>query len=270
VFPWSPEFAWDVPHVVFFGALYAVLATILATLATAVRRARRTARRGLSHAVAWQADFEELPAPSRACRHQLTGVAPGRCCERGFDCRGCRKHRELEAVAAATPGGDSRAPDEADGRFYHRGHAWARPEADGTVTVGLDELGARLLGPDAELRLPGPGAPLHANGPLARARSRGRDVRLLAPIDGTVLEVLQQGPRFTLRVDPGPVLDLRHLLSGREARVWAVRELERVQAACAGVAGVALADGGELVDDVAGAVPDSRFDGLLGDVFLEP
>jgi hypothetical protein len=85
-----------------------------------------------------------------------------------------------------------------------------------------------------------------------------------------VVEVQGTGARFTVRIDPGPALDLRHLLVGNEARVWAVREMERLQAACGGPAGVALADGGELVEDVGAAVPAERLDALLGDVFLEP
>jgi hypothetical protein len=273
MFPWSPEFAWDVAHVAFFGALYSVLATIAATLGLAAFRSTRHARLGRTDALVWRADFEDLPASARACRHQLTGEAPGRICERGFDCGGCREHRAFAAAPRAT----ALAPAERPGfelpldRYYHRGHTWAWPQADGTVLVGVDELGARLVGPTAEVDLPAPGACLHSNGPLARVRSRGRDARLLAPVDGTVVEVRRgEGARFTLRIDPGPVLDLRHLLSGHEARVWAVRELERLQAACEGPAGVALADGGDLVEDVGAAVPAERLDALVGDVFLEP
>jgi hypothetical protein len=272
MFPWSPEFAWDAPHVAFFGALYSVLAAIAGSLAVAARRAWRDAREGLVDEIAWHADFADLPAAMRACRHQLTGEAPGRSCERGFDCRGCRAHRAYRERGSAPP-----APEPARvgfdlplDRYYHRGHTWARPEADGTVTVGLDEVGARLVGPAAGLDLPAPGVRVHANGRLARVRCRGGEARLLSPVDGTVIDARREGARFAVRVDPGPVLDLRHLLSGHEARVWALRELERLQAACGSPSGVALADGGELVEDFGAAVPRARFDALLADVFLEP
>lgn len=272
MFPWSPEFVWDVPHVAFFGALYSVLAVIATTVGLAARRAVRGASTGRTGALVWHADFEDLPASARACRHQLSGEAPGRVCERGFACGGCREHRAFAAArntslpaAAENPG--FALPSD---RYYHRGHTWARPEADGTVLVGVDDLGARLLGPAADTVLPAPGARLEAHGLLARVRSQAREARLLSPVDGTVVEVQGTGARFTVRVDPGPLLDLRHLLTGDEARVWAVREMERLQAACGGPAGVALADGGELVEDVSAAVPAERLDALLGDVFLEP
>jgi hypothetical protein len=272
MFPWSPEFAWDAPHVVFFGALYGVVATIAATLAVAAVRSLRAARQGRAHAVAWHADFEDLPAAARACRHQITGEAPGRLCGRGFDCRGCRDHRGLEARRGARPLEDPMAFafDLPGDRLYHRGHTWARAEGDGLVTVGLDELGARVLGPGAEIELPAAGTRVEANGPLAKVRSRGRETRLLSPVDGAIVDTRANGARFTLRVDPGPVLDLRHLLSVDEARLWSLRELERLQKACGGPAGAALADGGELVEDAGAAVPEPRYDALLGDLFLEP
>jgi hypothetical protein len=270
--PWSPEFAWDVPHLLFFGALYAVVATIAATLGLAVLRSRRDAREGRTGAVVWHADFEDLPSSARACRHQITGEAPGRVCERAFDCRACREHRALEALRRERPVEAPRAFafDVPLDRLYHRGHTWARPEKDGLVTVGLDEVGVRLLGPDAEVALPALGVPVQANAPLATVRSRGRETRLLSPVDGTVVDVRPDGPRFMLRVDPGPVLDLRHLLYADEAQAWALRELERLEAACGGPAGPALADGGELVPDVGAAVPPERYDTILGDLFLEP
>ncbi len=89
MFPWSPEFAWDATHLVFFGALYSVLATIATALALAGWRAWGAARGGRVPALAWHADFADLPASARACRHQLTGEAPGRVCENAFDCRRC-------------------------------------------------------------------------------------------------------------------------------------------------------------------------------------
>ena len=80
MFPWSPEFVWDAGHIVFFGALYSVLATVAGSLAFAAWRARDDARRGRAVAIAWHGEFEELPTSARACRHQLTGEAPGRAC----------------------------------------------------------------------------------------------------------------------------------------------------------------------------------------------
>jgi hypothetical protein len=274
MFPWSPEFAWDAFHFVFFGAFYTVLAAIAGGLGVAAWRVLGAARGGRLEAMAWHADFEELPASARACRHQLTGEAPGRVCENAFDCRCCREHPALEALRPPEPARTATAglgfalPLD---RFYHRGHTWAQVQPDGTVTVGLDDVARRLVGTPESVVLPPAGSRLVAHAPAVRLRTRGAEVRLVSPVDGEVLEARGEGASFTLRVDPGGPLDVRHLLSGREAKVWALRELERLQRAF-GPAGAApaLADGGEMVADVGAALPRERYDALLGEMFLEP
>jgi glycine cleavage system H protein len=274
MFPWSPEFKWDAGHVAFFGALYAVLATVAGSLLLAAWRATRDARDGRAAAIVWHADFEEMPASARACRHQLTGEAPGRACESGFDCRRCADHPHFEGLRRVDP-----AVDLADhfgfdlplDRLYHRGHTWVRPEPDGSLTVGLDDLARRLVGTPERVEFPRAGSRLQVNGPAGRITTRGNDVRLLSPVEGIVTQVRGQGASTTLRVDPGGTPDLRHLLSGAEVRAWALGELERLQRALgSSELGAALADGGELVADVGAALPRDRYDALLGDMLLEP
>ena len=116
-------------------------------------------------------------------------------------------------------------------RFYHRGHTWAHPEADGTVTIGLDDLGARLLGTPDEVILPEPGTQLRANGTAFRVRRREADVRILSPVDGEVVETGGAGPRlYFLRVQTvDGKIDMRHLLRGAEVKPWMMREMERLQ-----------------------------------------
>jgi Glycine cleavage H-protein len=273
MFPWSPEFVLDPAHLVFFGALYGVIATVVSTIVLAGARARHDARAGRAAAIAWHVDFEELPAARRACRHQLTGRAPGRVCEEGFDCRRCATHARLGGARDAGP----QAPAEhlgldlPPGRLYHRGHTWVRPEDDGTLTVGLDDFARRLLGARGRVELPVVGNRLVANGPALTARARGREVRVLSPVDGTVVATGGEGPGATLRVDAGKAPDTRHLLEGIEVQAWMLREIERLQGAVGGrETGALLADGGELVADVGAEVPAERYDALLGDVFLEP
>jgi glycine cleavage system H protein len=274
MFPWSPEFVWDAAHVAFFGALYGVLATVAGSLALAGWRARRDARDGRAAAIAWHGTFEEMPASARACRHQLTGEAPDRACDNGFDCRRCAAHPRFEALRrldAVTEPVHHLGFDLPLDRLYHRGHTWVRPEADGTVTVGLDDFARRLVGAPERVELPAVGSRLEVNGPAGRLTTRGNDVRVLSPVDGTVVGACGEGAAVTLRVDPGGPPDLRHLLSGAEVRVWGLRELERLQRALGpSQLGAALADGGELVADVGAALPRDRYDALLGDMLLEP
>jgi hypothetical protein len=273
MFPWSPEFAWDAYHVAFFGALYSVLATVAGSLALAVWRARRDTREGRADAIAWHGDFAAMPAAARACRHQLTGEAPDRACENGFDCRSCSEHSRFEALRRRDVPVDA---SEYLGfglpldRLYHRGHTWVRPEPDGTLLVGLDDFARRLVGTPERVALPESGTRLQLNGPAARLTTRGNDVRVLSPLDGIVVGVGGEGTHLTLQIDPGPAPELGHLLSGAEVRAWGLRELERLQRALGpSELGAALADGGELVQDVGEALPRDRYDALLGEMLLE-
>ncbi len=273
MFPWSREFAWDASHLVFFGALYSVLLAIAGSLFLAARRVLRRVGRGAGPSAAWLAEFEELPASVRACRHQLTGETPGRLCEKAFDCRRCVEH---ELLAARRDRPAARSPESIEPgfdptrRFYHRGHTWLRLEKNGTATIGLDGMARRLLGSPEAIELPAPAARIETHGTLGRVRTRGIRVRLLSPIAGTVIHVRGSGLGFKLRVQPDATLDIRHLLAGPEAKIWSLRELERVERALAPVGqAVALADGGELVADVGAELPRARYEMLLGETFLE-
>lgn len=280
MFPWSPEFVWDAAHLAFFGALYGVLLVVGSMLVTAALRARK----GLTHADAfvWHAAFEDLPVAARACRHHLTGEAPGRTCDNGFDCRSCASHPVFLSERARSMGSlglDPRGSVTIEefglsvplDRYYHRGHTWVRPADDGTVTVGLDQMARRVAGTPEAVELPAIGSQLKVNGTGCHMRIRGSDVRVLAPVEGEVLEAGGDGTDWMLRVKPSGATDLRHLLAGDEVRVWVLRELERLEQGL-GLrdVGRSLADGGELVHDLSQALPRAQYDAVLGAMFLEP
>jgi hypothetical protein len=276
MFPWSPEFRWDTGHVFFFGALYTVLTTIVVTIIASAFRARASFQAGHGQRAAWLADFGELPRSARACRHQLRGVAPERACGNAFDCRHCENHPALaERGHVDEPCDKTRERifgfDMPLDRLYHRGHTWVRPEADGTATVGLDDLAKRLIGTTEEIVLPKAGTRLSLNAPMCRLRTHGSIARVLAPLDGTVVASLGTGTSFELRLRPERALDTRHLLSAAEVRPWMLREVDRLQTTLTATGTTpALADGFDLVPDVGGSMPRRRYSALLGDLLLEP
>jgi glycine cleavage system H lipoate-binding protein len=274
--PWIYGFDWNTGHIVFLGAFYTVLVAIAATLAAAAIRSLRAMRAGQTDAIRWHGDFESLPDRDQVCRHVLTGEFRERQCAYAFDCRECETHAKLiERHPLASVAG---LEEEVLGmafpldRFYHRGHTWARIETDGTVLVGLDELGARLLGAPDALTLPQPGERVHANGAAFHARRRNADVRVVSPVDGTVVETGGTGRGWYLRVKPDSTDSnaFRHLLRGAEIRPWIEREMERLQLALtAEGAAPALADGGVPVNDIAAAYPAADWDAVCGEMFIE-
>jgi hypothetical protein len=263
-------------HIIFLGLFYTVLAVVCATVALSLLRAASDFRGRRAEAICWQATFPDLPARERVCRHEFTGDFEQRLCDRAFDCRECQTHA---ALVAKRPPNVAAEPREAEvfgldfplDRFYHRGHAWVHPEPDGTVTVGLDALGARLVaGPDT-VELPAVGSHIQTNGVAWHASKRGADVRILSPLDGEVVATGCPEDGWVLRVKPdGGRLDTRHLLSGAEIRPWIRREMERLQAALTPAGQpLTMADGGVPVDDIAAGYPEADWGAVCGQIFLQ-
>lgn len=274
MFPWVNGFKWDAGHVIFLGAFYTVVMIVLATVVRALVRSRHHVRVEKVEAFRWKQDFHDLPARDRRCRHELNGEVDSRLCENGFDCRSCAKHPEFVQAAAARadlPKGELFGFPMPLDRLYHRGHTWVRKEKDGTLSVGLDELGARLIGKPERLDLPELGQHLNANATAWSAARNGATVRVLAPIEGTVLATggPDQGWYLKLRPD-GPQPDTRHLLRDGEAVRWMSRELDRLQLLATHGACPALADGGALVEDLGAALPKNEWAAVCGEMLLEP
>ena len=275
--PWNYGFQWNLGHITFLGAFYCVLTAIAVTVIAALRRSRRALQDNRVEEIGWHADFHDLPACDRVCRHVLTGEFQCRECPHAFDCRECETHAKLIARhPLAMP--DSQEEDLFGmafplDRFYHRGHAWAHPEPDGTVTVGLDELGSRLLGTPDSVELPRPGAHVEANGTAFRVHKRDANVRVLSPVDGEVVETGGTDRGWYLRVRPTATGEpaFRHLLRGAEIHPWLLREMERLQLVLAAPDGApSLADGGVPVADIAASYPKADWDAVCGEMFLEP
>jgi len=275
VFPWIYEFRWTVGHIIFLGVFFTVAAVVVSTVVLALRRSKKAIADPRREALQWTSEFEDLPAVVRACRHQLSGEVKERTCHHEFDCRSCATHPQF--LARTAPAIHAAAEESLCGismpldRYYHRGHTWVKPEGDGTFTIGLDEFGSRMIGQPDAVALPEVGSAVLANGTGWTMRKRSSDLRVLAPIDGVVVE--QGGPDkgWYLRVrSEGTEPQLRHLLRGHEIRPWLVRELERLEYALSsdGI-GLSLADGGELMPDLWKQSPEIDWEGVWGSMLLQ-
>lgn len=277
MFPGIYDFRWDAGHIIFLGAFYAVLATVVSMFALALVRTIRDFRRGRASSLIWHADFADLPAADRRCRHELMGEVDERVCENGFDCRRCAEHPKFIAARTAAKLSTTELEPRVGGfalpsdRLYHRGHTWVRQEEDGTMTVGVDDLARHLVGDRMDVIPPSVGARLVANGAGWAVRKDGHRIRVLSPVDGEVVAIGGPDDDWVLRLRPVGESDTRHLLSFEEARVWMLREVEKLHAALAvdGL-GATLADGGLPIEDLSDAIPTRRMEDVVGQVFLEP
>ncbi len=273
MFPGIDGFHWTLGHVLFLSLFFAVALTILVTVVSAAWRTSRDFRSDRAIDLWWRSQFSELPVSDRRCRHELAGRVLSRTCDNAFDCRHCEKYSQF-AVLPATGNVGSLGLDYAHDRYYHRGHTWVKPEEDGTVTVGLNDLAAHLVGTPDAVRLPEAGQDLEVNQTAWRMKKNGREIEVRAPIEGTIIGVggARQGWYLKVRprLDVREPATLRHLLRGPEVHGWLSRELERLQLQLRAPDTVpALADGGVLMPNLMDAVPQADWDSVLADTFLQ-
>jgi glycine cleavage system H lipoate-binding protein len=146
----------------------------------------------------------------------------------------------------------------------------------------MDDFAVRLLGEIDSIELPARGRWLR-QGERGWAVTRGgHRFELLSSIEGEVVDIndeLVKNPRRLL-ADPygvgwllevhAPAADanLKNLLHGRLAHHWMEDSVMSLHNKIDGKAGMHLQDGGIAVPDVLVQVPEERWDGLVGELFL--
>ena len=151
-------------------------------------------------------------------------------------------------------------------RLFHRGHAWARQDADGLVTVGLDGFAARLVGPLASVALPQVGSKVGQGERGWRLMADdGKAIEMLAPVDGTIAAINTDlakdpdapitdpyGKGWLFRVRPDRLrANLTNLLTGQMARRWMDETVAELQARMSPGLGALAQDGGVPVSGMA-------------------
>jgi len=170
----------------------------------------------------------------------------------------------------------------ADGCGFHQGHTWASEGRDPGLTVGLDDFAAQFVGPPDGFELPAVGAEIRQGGPGWTVRVGGRELPMLAPVDGKVIAVNQsvlESPRLAVE-DPygkgwllkvqaqNEQLTLRNLLTGELASVWMRHTTERLRRLPAGGLGAVMADGGAPVRGFGRALTPEEWRVVARDFFL--
>jgi glycine cleavage system H lipoate-binding protein len=167
--------------------------------------------------------------------------------------------------------------------YLHKGHAWVLPEGDDRVRVGLDDFSQKLLGPAEWVKLPEIGKAYHQDHLCMALFRQGHKASFEAPVDG-VIEVtnpkIEKNPGL-MHDDPygeGWLFVVKHsnlkrnlenLVSGEDAVIWIEEETHRLLNLLDSRLGVALPDGGVIVDDVIGNYQELGWRPLVHAFFLK-
>ena len=167
-----------------------------------------------------------------------------------------------------------------DGVGIHPGHAWARVEADGLVTIGIDEFAQKLVDPE-QVRLPAAGDVVRQSRPAFAVGDQVVTVPMLSPVDGTVVAVNERVER-----DPAALRDpygagwlfkvkvpelgqaLKQLLDPAAARAYLESAAEGLSLQLQPALGRVLQDGGVPIHGIAQAVAGEGWAALARKHFL--
>ncbi|MBI2834325.1 MAG: glycine cleavage system protein H [Acidobacteria bacterium] len=166
-----------------------------------------------------------------------------------------------------------------EGLYFHPGHAWARVEENGEVTVGLDDFASKLVGPLAGIRFPAAGARVGQGEPGWTLVADDQAVDMLSPIDGTVVETNPHafapqrpsdpyGRDWLLRLKPDRLgANVKTLLANGTTRAWMALAADALRARLSSP-GLVYQDGGVLIDGVARTLEPEKWADIAREFLL--
>ncbi|MGE5362315.1 MAG: glycine cleavage system protein H [Bacteroidales bacterium] len=166
--------------------------------------------------------------------------------------------------------------------FYHPGHAWLRVDGADTVTVGINDFAARLVGTPSAVNLPSVGSALRQGEPGWSLAADGAVLDMLSPVDGTVTEVntrLAWAPDTAARSpyedgwllkvrNPRLAANLKQLFSGQLARRWMQDLADGLRTDLTPALGLVSEDGGVVVDGLAKAIAPENWEAVARQYLL--
>lgn len=163
---------------------------------------------------------------------------------------------------------------------YHPGHTWAMKESSDVVRIGIDDFAGKLAGPLDAINLPQVGRWVTQGQKACTLQHQGAKVDMVAPIDGTVLEINEAvlrdpelarrdpyGDGWLMLVNaPDTKIKFRNLLNGPLARLWTEEAATRLMRQLPHQP--AMADGGLALDNLSAEVPLADWSALTRSFFL--
>jgi glycine cleavage system H lipoate-binding protein len=167
--------------------------------------------------------------------------------------------------------------------MFHPGHSWARLESGDTVTVGMDDFAAKLLGSADSISLPKPGSKVKQGSLGWGFKTDSRVIHMLSPVEGEVIEVNEAaatspaaafedpyGSGWLFKVKSANLTcNTKNMIPASMVGEWF--ENVRRSLSSRGLSNEAspmLADGGEPVRGIARVVDPQRWDELAREFFL--
>ena len=225
--------------------------------------------------VSWKENLLEQPPARRPCLHHMKARIDFKACINAYRCSDCEFDQyfddQFSVHAALKPIGlmDIQGFKFPHGIYLHPGHTWVKIEEDNAVRVGLDEFILRALGPLDSISMPLLGKQVRQDQPDITLARGSNIVNMRSPISGVVTAA---NPKMTtlsgvghadvyadgwiLRIHTDDLRqELKNLKMGAETIEFIGEEIERLYREIEDAIGSLAADGGQLVEDICGKLP---------------
>jgi glycine cleavage system H lipoate-binding protein len=168
------------------------------------------------------------------------------------------------------------------GYYFHKGHMWAKIEEGSGIRVGADDFALRLLGPPDRIEAPLMGKEVIQGSPSIQFIRGENKATLLSPISGVVTsinpELRENGhpahedpysDGWIMKIEPGRLRqDLAHLMINEETDQFIEDEVDRLYQVIEETSGPLSTDGGNLIRDIYGNMPELGWERLTKEFLL--
>jgi glycine cleavage system H lipoate-binding protein len=233
--------------------------------------------------VYWKEKLKVLPISKQLCLHHMKGRIDFKTCTNEYNCINCdfnQYFHDQYSVHAVLKPVDMLELDGfkvPQGYYYHRGHTWAKLEENTEVRVGVDDFTLKLLGPPDRIETPLVGKEVQqGQAQIVLIRGENR-VELKSPVSGIVTAVntklrengaLASESPYTegwlMRVHSSDLRsEVKNLIMGEEEEELLNREIEILYKLIEIHVKPLAADGGHLIGDIFGMMPQLGWERLV-------
>lgn len=166
--------------------------------------------------------------------------------------------------------------------YYHQGHSWVYPVKNDTVNVGIDDFAQKLLGTPVKIKLPEIGTKLIQGDQGIQIEIEGKNVDILAPVDGEVIARNEQVLKSPQLINQDPYnkgwlikvksrkfnTNLKNMLSGDLAKVWIQDRVDKLSTLINSNNGVVLQDGGTITHGFIRELAPDNWEQIVEEFFL--
>jgi glycine cleavage system H protein len=166
--------------------------------------------------------------------------------------------------------------------YYHQGHSWLAPETANTARVGIDDFTQKMLGKPSGLDLPEVGTMVQQGQPGIKINVDGKNVDILSPVSGEVIEVNENFKHNTDLLNKDPydqgwlfrvksnnlMSNMRNLLHGNVAKAWIQDTVDRLSRRITDHYGVVMQDGGVISNGFIKELEPDNWEQVAAEFFL--